>query len=81
MSTGVTIDLDDDLLAAYRLAALVNERSLEAELRETLAAQRPRRRMSPEERVRLSEQVRAQTPEASAKIDSTALIREDRDAR
>lgn len=81
MSTGVTIDLDDDLLAAYRLAALVNERSLEAELRETLAAQRPRRRMSPEERVALSNRLLAQTPASAAAIDSTPLIREDRDAR
>ena len=73
--------LDDALLTDYRLAAARNGRSLEAELRETLAQSRPKQRLSSEEFVALSNSLRANTPPSAAAIDSTDLIREERDAR
>lgn len=73
--------LDDGLLTDYRLAAAHNGRSLEAELREALAQGRPKVRLSAEELMALSKRLRAHTPTSAAAIDSTDLIREDRDAR
>ncbi|MDX5984797.1 FitA-like ribbon-helix-helix domain-containing protein [Sphingomonas echinoides] len=73
--------LDDDLLRDYKVAAERNGRSLEAELRSALAQARPKVRLSGAELRALSEELRAQTPTSAAAIDSTDLIREDRDAR
>lgn len=74
-------NLDDALIADYKRVAADNGRSLEAELRDALAAMRPRRRMSKSELVALSNRLCALTPETAAAVDSTLLIREDRDAR
>lgn len=73
--------LDEGLLADYRLSASRNGRSLEAELREALAQARPKIRLSGDELVALSLRLRAATPASAAAIDSTDLIREDRDTR
>lgn len=81
MSTDVSLDLDDALIAAYRQAAIAHGRSLEEELRAALQAQRPVRRITPAERLALSDRALARTPPSAAAIDSTQLIREDRDAR
>lgn len=73
--------LDDALLSDYRLAADRNGRSLEAELREALAQARPRLRLSADELRALSARLRGETPASAVAIDSTDLIREDRDMR
>lgn len=73
--------LDDALLSDYRLAADRNGRSLEAELREALAQARPKVRLSVDELRALSVRLRGETPATAAVIDSTDLIREDRDMR
>lgn len=74
-------NLDDALLTDYRRAAKSNGRSLEAELREALAQSRPRTRLSGDELLALSERLRALTPPSATRIDSTDLVRADRDAR
>jgi plasmid stability protein len=74
-------NLDDALIADYKRAAADHGRSLESELRHALAAQRPRKRLSPAELIALSEALRANTPAAAVAADSTLLIREDRDSR
>nr|WP_255586578.1 hypothetical protein [Hephaestia mangrovi] len=73
--------MDDAVVADYKQAAAEHGRSLEAELRDVLTNARPKRRLSKAELIALSERLRAATPLSSAKIDSTDLIRADRDAR
>jgi plasmid stability protein len=72
-------NLADEVIAAYREAAARNQRSLEAELRETIARFRPR---SPAEvndiKARLAE-IRAMTPAGVNQTPSEALVREMRD--
>lgn len=70
--------LKDETLADYRSAAKDNGRSLEAELREVIERNRPRRRLSPEERNALSLRL---TAGQSMGSDSTLLIREAREQR
>ena len=74
-------NLDDALLTDYRRAAKTNGRSLEAELREALAQSRPKTRLSAEELIALSLELRAMTPASAAAIDSTDTIRQARDER
>jgi plasmid stability protein len=74
-------NLDDALIADYKRAAAGHGRSLEAELREVLATMRPRTRLSKEELVALSRQLRAGTPASASAVDSVQLIRDDRDSR
>jgi plasmid stability protein len=74
-------NLDDAVVADYKQAAAERGRSLEAELRDALTAARPRRRLSKVELVALSERLRGATPLSATKVDSTDLIRADRDAR
>lgn len=74
-------NLDDAVIADYKRAAADKGRSLEAELREALANARPKTRLTKEELKALSARLRATTPPSAAAIDSTDLIREDRDAR
>jgi antitoxin FitA len=74
-------NLDDALIADYKRAAADHGRSLEHELRHALAAMRPKRQLNRDELIALSERLRADTPPASAAVDSTPLIREDRDSR
>ena len=74
-------NLDDALIADFKQAAVRNGRSLEAELRDALAAARPRRRLTTEEKFALSRALTALTPPEARLMDSTPLIREDRDSR
>lgn len=74
-------NLDDALIADYKQAAADKGRSLEAELRDLLSTMRPRRQRSKRELLALSERLCALTPASAAAVDSTLLIREDRDSR
>lgn len=74
-------NLDDALIADYKKAAADKGGSLEAELRDALAAMRPRERKTKEELLALSERLCALTPASAAAVDSTLLIREDRESR
>ncbi|OQW73887.1 MAG: hypothetical protein BVN33_09670 [Proteobacteria bacterium ST_bin13] len=74
-------NLADETVAAYKQAARDNGRSLEAELRDVIERGRPKQRLSPEQLRSLVSHLHALTPDSAALIDSTALIREDRDAR
>ena len=73
-------NLDEKLLDAYRAAAKSNGRSLEAELRNGLTSGLPMRAKNPEALGELSRELRAMTPpEGPDTLDSTLLIRRDRD--
>ena len=74
-------DLDDAVIADFKQLASHNGRSLEAELRDVLSEHRPKRRLSVEERIALSERLRAFTPPNARLHDSTPGIRADRDSR
>lgn len=68
--------LDDETLADYRRLAKERGTSLEAELRDLIERNRPRRRLTPQEREELSLQLKAgQKPQS----DSGPLIREFRE--
>lgn len=81
MGHEVTIELDDALVEDFRRAAADSGRTLEAELRDALTRLRPTRRLSKDELIALSERLRANTPATARAVDSTLLIREDRDSR
>jgi antitoxin FitA len=68
--------LDDDLIDAYREAAAVNQRSLEAELRDAL--QRAAPHQTTDRRV-VAEQVRALLPKRVPGVSGTEIIRWYRD--
>jgi plasmid stability protein len=68
--------LDDETLADYRRLAKERGTSLEAELRDLIERNRPRRRLAPQEREELSLQLKAGQKRGS---DSTAIIREARE--
>lgn len=72
-------DLDDAMLEDYRRVAADFGHSLEAELRAVLLRGRPRKRLTKEELMALSQQLLDQTPPDARSIDSTAFIREMRD--
>lgn len=74
-------NLDDGLIADYKRAAADHGRSLEAELRAALAERRPQGRLTTEEKLALIRSLHARTPPGARAIDSTDLIREDRDLR
>ena len=71
-------NLDDDMLADYRLAAKRNDRSLEAELREALRLARPVGAARRDELLALSRTVRHMTPDVP-QTPGWRLVREDRD--
>lgn len=79
MSQVLIRNLDETLLADYRAAAARNQRSLEAELRETLRLLRPKNPKRREELLALSDAIRALTPAGVRQTPSEILIREDRD--
>ena len=81
MAQALIRNLDDDLVADYRAAAKANGRSLEAELRDGLARSRPKRKLSREELIAMTQELWARTPDCAAAIDSTPYIRDMRDAR
>lgn len=72
-------NLDDELIADYREAAERNNRSLEAEVRETLRVLRPKSRKRTEELLEISRRIRAMTPEGVLQTPSETLVRENRD--
>ena len=75
-------NLDDGLIADYRRAAKDRGRSLEAELRDTLALSRPKpAKPSKEELIALSRSIRAATANRPGSVEGWRLIREDRDGR
>ena len=74
-------NLDDAVIADFKLAAMRNGRSLEAELREALATMRPKAKLTGEQKRALIRELHAQTPASARAVDSTPLIREDREAR
>jgi plasmid stability protein len=78
MAQALIRNLDDELLADYRVAAATNRRSLEAELREALRRARP---VSPERRAqvlaRLAE-IRSMTLDLP-QTPSEELVRRERD--
>lgn len=72
-------NLDDQLLADYRAAAERNKRSLEAELREALAAVRPMTAKRRDELLTRLRAIRAMTPAGVKQTPAEVLVREDRD--
>lgn len=74
-------DLDDALIADYKLAAARHGRSLAAELRDGLARSRPTRRLVGSELIDTIHRLWELNPDRELMSDSTLLIREDRDAR
>ncbi|MCA1908134.1 MAG: hypothetical protein LDL39_07220 [Magnetospirillum sp.] len=76
MGSVVIRNLDDAIINQFRTKAELNNRSLEAELREALAAQAP---LTPEQKRALIEKVASMSPPRLD--DSTDLIRQDRDSR
>ena len=72
-------NLDDALIADYKRAAAEHGRSLETELREALAAMRPRKRLMGAAFIAMSERLRAGTSNKAGSIEGWKLIREDRD--
>ena len=78
MAQALIRNLDDELLADYRVIAKANNRSLEAELREALRLALP---LTPEKRERALERlaaIRAMTPDVP-QTPSEQLVREDRE--
>lgn len=72
-------NLDDALIADYKRAAAEHGRSLETELRDALAAMRPRKRLMGAEFIAMSERLRAGTSNRPGSVEGWELIREDRD--
>jgi plasmid stability protein len=68
--------LDDDVIAAYRAAAVANDRSLEAELREALKRAKP---IGAGDRRALAMQVRDLLPKDVPGEDGADIIRRYRD--
>lgn len=78
MATVTVRNLDDAVVAALKSRAKANNRSLEAEIREILAAAA---KPPAPDLVALSRAIRAMTPAGVAQTDSTLLVRENRDSR
>ena len=72
-------NLDEQLLNDYRAAAERNKRSLEAELREALAAVRPMTGRRREDLLAKLREIRAMTPRDVQQTPAQVLVREDRD--
>ena len=72
-------NLDDELIADYREAAARNNRSLEAEVRETLTRLRPPSKKRTEQLLARLAEIRAMTPKGVKQTPSEQLVREDRD--
>jgi plasmid stability protein len=76
MGSVVIRNLDDAIIDSFKTKAELHGRSLEAELRDALARTAP---LTPEEKLALSDRLRALSPGWNG--DSTDLLREDRDRR
>lgn len=70
-------NLEDRVIGALKLKAELHGHSLEQELRDILTHAAG---LSPQEKVALSDRIRAMTPQPLT-TDSTDLIRQDRDSR
>ena len=77
MAQVIVRNLDDAIVKALKARAALHGRPLEQELRDILAEAS---RLTPEERLRIADRIRAMTPGPMA-ADSTDLIREERDRR
>lgn len=78
MAQALVRNLDDDVIADYKVAAKGNGRSLEAELRDLIVRNRPKIRLSPQERRAMSDRLAALSqPEP----DSLSLLQEAREQR
>jgi antitoxin FitA len=73
----IHIELDDDLIRSLRATAELKGRTLEEELRDIINRAAP---LTPQERVMLSDRIRAQQAKPSD-LSSEDLMREDRNAR
>ena len=71
-------NLDDAVVRTLKTKAELRGCSLEQELRRILTEAA---RLTPEEKVALSDRIRAMTPPGVPQTDSAELIREDRDSR
>ena len=78
MGQVVIRNLEDEVLDAYRAAARRNDRSLEAELRDTLRRMRPLSPRSKKELQEAARRLRAMTPDVP-QTPSEQLVREIRD--
>ncbi len=79
MAQALIRKIKDETLADYRAAAAAKGRSLEAELRDLIEANRPLRSKDSVALGALSRRLRAGTPASAARVDSTAYIRWARD--
>lgn len=77
MAQALIRNLDDDLLADYRVFAEANNRSLEAELRDALRRARPLTPQKREEALARLAALRAMTPDVP-QTPSLQLLREAR---
>jgi antitoxin FitA len=72
-------NLDDDLIADYREAAVRHNRSLEAEIRSVLQQLRPRTPLAKAELLAKLAEIREMTPKGVKQTPAEELVREDRD--
>ena len=80
MDDKITIELDTAALDALSRMAEAHGRSIDEELRAIVTERvvvRPK--MTPEEALRRSREIRAMTPKGVKQTDSLVLLREDRD--
>jgi plasmid stability protein len=78
MAQVIVRNLDDEVVAALKRNAARHRRSLEGELRAILTAAA---RLSPDDKLAMSREIRALTPGKRLLPDSAPLIRHDRDSR
>ncbi len=79
MGQALIRNIDDALLADYKQAAIRNQRSLEAELREALGRAKPMTPKRKEELLKRLAEIRAMTPKDVKQTPAEQLVREDRD--
>ena len=78
MAQVIVRNLDDKVVAALKRSAARHRRSLEGELRAVLNAAA---RLTPDDKLAISREIRALTPGQRLLSESAALIRQDRDRR
>lgn len=80
MDDKITIELDTAALDALARMAEAHGRSIDEELRAIVTERvTVRPKMTPEEALRRSREIRAMTPKGVRQTDSLVLLREDRD--
>lgn len=78
MAQVIVRNLDDKVVAVLKRNAARHRRSLEGEFRAVLIAAA---RLSPDDKLTISREIRALTPGKRVLSDSSRLIRQDRDRR